>query len=283
MKRCYRTPGPILTVAYALGVGLLREGNILKPDRLRRKDLQAIGFEVKGDFRRVNQPITITRPQENSPNPISTIAQEPLVKFGIYDSRQDELLALAKNIESNFHNDHLNPTHNILVITLGETTPPSYDGNNLERETAKFLIDYGIDIYIPSACIGKEGEARKEPKLNEVNPKYPYNNPDLFWCDGGITVSRIDRTKGNEADMVYLVGLDNIAKNESDPKLRNQLFVALTRSRGWVNLSGIGNYSFYDEVNKVMEQKNTFTFTMSGVTPSPDANDDLVEEEQLNL
>lgn len=45
--------------------------------------------------------------------------------------------------------------------------------------------------------------------------------------------------------MVYLVGLDNIAKNESDLKLRNQLFVALTRSRGWVSLSGIGDYLFF--------------------------------------
>ncbi len=53
--------------------------------------------------------------------------------------------------------------------------------------------------------------------------------------------------------MVYLVGLDNIAKNESDLKLRNQLFVALTRSRGWVSLSGIGDYSFYDEVNQVTQ------------------------------
>lgn len=283
MKCCYRTPGAIVTIAYALGVGLLRTGGILKPERIRRKDLKAIGFETEGDFRKVNQPITITRPQENSPNPIPNIAQEPLVKFGIYDSRQDELLALAKHIEFNFHNDNLNSSRNILVITLGETSPPSYDGNNLERETAKFLMDYGIDIYIPSACMGSIGELRDKCKLNEVKPKYPNNNPDLFWCNGGVTVSRIDRTKGNEADMVYLIGLDNIAKNESDLKLRNQLFVALTRSRAWVSISGIGNYSFYDEVNKVIEQGNHFTFTMSGVTPSEDANDDLVEEEQLNL
>jgi superfamily I DNA and RNA helicase len=83
--------------------------------------------------------------------------------------------------------------------------------------------------------------------------------------------------------MVYLVGLDNIAKNESDTKLRNQLFVALTRSRGWVNISGIGDYPFYEEVNKVIAQGNTFTFTLKGVTPLPDANDDLTEEDEQNL
>ena len=45
---------------------------------------------------------------------------------------------------------------------------------------------------------------------------------------------------GQEADMVYVVGLDNLAKNESNLSLRNQLFIALTRARGWVKLSGWG-------------------------------------------
>ncbi len=120
-------------------------------------------------------------------------------------------------------------------------------------------------------------------KFNQLNPKYPKNNPDLFWHDNAITVSRIDRTKGNEADMVYVIGLDNIAENESDPKLRNQLFVALTRSRGWLNLSGIGDHPFYEEVRKVMEQKDTFTFTIKGLNPAEDANDDLTEEDENNL
>jgi superfamily I DNA and RNA helicase len=133
-------------------------------------------------------------------------------------------------------------------------------------------MEHGIDIYIPSSL-----------ELNDTNPKWPNINRDLFWYDGGVTISRIDRTKGNEADMVYLVGLDNIAKNESDTKLRNQLFVALTRSRGWVDISGIGDYPFYEEVNKVIAQGNTFTFTLKGVTPSQDANDDLTEEDEQNL
>ncbi|MBD2532540.1 hypothetical protein H6G97_24340 [Nostoc flagelliforme FACHB-838] len=49
--------------------------------------------------------------------------------------------------------------------------------------------------------------------------------------------------------------------DESDIKLRNQLFVALTRSRAWVNLSGVdGNYPFYEEFRRVMESGNSFQF-----------------------
>jgi superfamily I DNA and RNA helicase len=64
--------------------------------------------------------------------------------------------------------------------------------------------------------------------------------------------------------MVYVVGLDNVAKNEQDPNLRNQLFVGLTRSRGWACLSGIGNYDLYDEMRKVITSGDTFTFTYKG-------------------
>lgn len=273
MERCYRTPGSILTTAYALGTGLLRTGGIIKPDRMRKDDFQRIGFEVvKGDFRRVNDPITISRPEENSPNPVSDLWNEPVIEFETYASREEELCALVEKIKSNLREDKLHPSRNLLVITLGYTTPPSYEGNNLETEVAKLLIDYGIDIYIPSAL-----------RLNDTRPRFRNNNPDLFWSNRGVTISRIDRTKGNEADMVYVVGLDNIAKNESDPALRNQLFVALTRSRGWVNLSGIGHYPMYDEVKKVIEQGNSFTFTIKGVTPSEDANEELTEEDEQNL
>ena len=38
---------------------------------------------------------------------------------------------------------------------------------------------------------------------------------------------------GNEAEMVHVVGFDLIARDEESVNLRNGLFVALTRSRGW--------------------------------------------------
>lgn len=274
MERCYRTPGDILTIAYALGTGLLREGDIIHPGPMRKKDLQAIGFEVlQGNFKNTTKPITITRPKVNSPNHVSDLCHDSVIEFNTYASREEEFLALSDKIKLNLEQDQLQPSRNILVIALGYTTPPSYTGNNLESEIAQFFRENGINIYyIPSAL-----------EINQLNPKYPHNNPDQFWHDGAITVSRIDRTKGNEADMVYVVGLDNIAKNESDPKLRNQLFVALTRSRGWVHLSGIGDYPFYEEVRKVMEQKDTFTFTIKGVTPPEDANDDFTEEDESSL
>ena len=72
----------------------------------------------------------------------------------------------------------------------------------------------------------------------------------------------ISRAKCNEAYLVYILGLDNIAKNERNFSLRNQLFVALTRAKAWVELSGIGAYPFYDEIQQVINSGDSFTFTI---------------------
>jgi hypothetical protein len=39
------------------------------------------------------------------------------------------------------------------------------------------------------------------------------------------------------------------------------VFVALTRAKAWVNLSGVGQYPMLDEMRKVIESGDTFTFT----------------------
>ena len=245
MRRCYRTPGPILTAAHAVGMGLLRPEGMLTGIQ-KKEHWDAIGYEVTGDFRRVGQAITLRRPPENSPNPVPELWGEPVLEFETYSSRQEEMTALADKIWHNLGHDGLSPSRDILVVVLGST----YEAIELENQVAGFLMEQGIDIYIPTALV-----------INELKPQWPDHDPERFWHEGGVTVSRVTRAKGNEADMVYVVGLDNVARNESEVNLRNQLFVALTRARGWANLSGIGNYPLYEEMRQVMTSGDTFTFT----------------------
>ena len=61
--------------------------------------------------------------------------------------------------------------------------------------------------------------------------------------------------------MVYVIGLDKIAEDESNFALRNQLFVALSRTKGWLEVSGIGEFPMYKEFRNVIESGNTFEFT----------------------
>ncbi|MBD2691501.1 ATP-binding domain-containing protein [Anabaena catenula] len=245
MRRCYRTPGPILTSAHAIGMGLLRPEGMLT-GITNKDDWNRIGYEVKGDFRRVGKPITVNRQPQFSPNPIPELWGKPVLEFETYGSREAEMTALAENIMHNIVHDGLNPSRDILVLVLGST----YEAMELETYVASLLMEYDIDVYIPTAL-----------KLNDLVPQYPHNDPDKFWHEGGVTISRITRAKGHEADMVYVVGFDNVARNESDVNFRNQLFVALTRARGWANLSGVGSYPLYDEMRKVIASGESFTFT----------------------
>ncbi|MBW4444283.1 MAG: ATP-binding domain-containing protein [Plectolyngbya sp. WJT66-NPBG17] len=243
MKRCYRTPAPILTAAHAIGMGLLRAEGMLS-GLTRAEDWRAIGYEVSGSFIS-GQQVTLHRPSEFSPNPVPQLWLGDVLQFKIYADRDQELQALAQQIQHTMSQEKLQPSRQILVVVLGGES-----AIGLERQVAMHLRSQQIDYYIPSAT---KPNAAPEPG----NP-----TPNQFWYDGAVTVSRIHRAKGNEADLVYVVGFDQVAQDESNITLRNQLFVALTRSRCWVCLSGVvGESPLYQEMEQVIESGDSFTFT----------------------
>lgn len=90
MRHCYRTPGNILTAAHAIGMGWLRPEGMLT-GITNKKDWEHIGYEVEGDFRKIGEQITISRPLKHSPNPVHHFWKEDLLKFNIYNSCEDEL------------------------------------------------------------------------------------------------------------------------------------------------------------------------------------------------
>lgn len=245
MHRCYRTPGPILTAAHAIGMGLLRPDGMLR-GITNKEDWKNIGYEVlKGNFRQ-GETITLQRPAKNSPNLIPELWKDPVLNFTTYSSRQEELKSLADAIKSNITNDYLTPSKHILVIVLGE----GKEATTLQKEVANILMENQIDYYIPSM------KEKNQVSVNDWRDK----RPDTFVEDGAVTISLVPRAKGNEANMVYVVGADLVAKDEANIQLRNHLFVGLTRSKGWANLSGIGEYPMYNEVDDVISSGDTFTF-----------------------
>ncbi|MDJ0730010.1 MAG: pentapeptide repeat-containing protein [Crocosphaera sp.] len=243
MSCCYRTPHLLIIAAHAMAMGWLRPQGMLT-GITDKKDWQSLGYEVEGKLIE-EQTITITRPLNNSPNPLYKAWKDSLIQFNLYLSRQQEITALSQQIYNNLRNDGLRPSKEILVLVLGNY----FESFRLQQTIANFLIRQGIDIYIPGS-----------KNCNDLSQENN-DNPNQFWYDGAITISRIHRAKGQEADMVYIVGLDQIAKAEYDLLLRNQLFVAMTRSRGWLTISGIGHYSLYQELENVLKQKDTFTLT----------------------
>lgn len=245
MNRCYRTPGSILVAAHALGMGLKRDGSMIA-GFTRQEDWEAIGYEVDGEFTATGNEITLLRPDENSPNPVPQLWEGEVFKFETYETRNDEINAVASSIRQNIEEDGLNPSRNILVIVLGSSA------YKLRANMANALQRHGVDSFVPSAL-----------ELNDSYPDRFEKDPNRFWHEGGVTVSQIHRAKGNEAEFVYIVGADQIAREEASPHMRNQLFVALTRSKGWVQLSGTGDYELYDEIREVVSAGTMLEFEFS--------------------
>ena len=256
MSRCYRVPWEILTAAHGLGLGLLRPQGLLTGTAWV-EDWEMLGYEVilsnpklkekslVNAYLTTEETITLKRSEENSLNPMAQLWKKPLIEFEAYHSRSDELIDLSDRLVYNLKIDGLRPSREILIIVLGI----GWEAIQLQTYIANFLIQQGIDIFIPGTS-----------DCNILKPSYNNAHGNQFWCEGGVTISRIHRAKGQGADMVYIVGLEQVAIAENNLNFRNQLFVAMTRSRGWLRLSGLGSYPFYEEVSQVIKSGNTFTF-----------------------
>lgn len=256
---CYRTPKEIIVAAHAIAMGLLRTAGMLTGS-IYPEEWQALGYQIIGDLEN-GASVTLKRQEKDSPNLVSQLWSGNIIEFNKFLSRQQELTVLADKIKHNLADDKLQ-SHEILVIVLGTF----YDAAQLELEVAKFLIRQGINIYLPA-----------NSAANILHTELDERLPDCFWYGGAVSVSTIYRAKGQEADMVYLVGLDNIARQEDNIFLRQQLFVALTRSRGWVNVSGIGNYALYRELERIIASDYTIEFTFNNPTKKTIAIGDRAE------
>lgn len=243
----YRTPEAILNIAFAMNLGWLRPLGMLH-NISDSKIWQEIGYEIKGNLA-VNEQITIRRIKTQNSHPLTKFWQDDLITFKTFYSRQQELNYVAESVLNNLRFDGLRPSKNILIIILGN----NYQAQELQQETAKILENKGIEVFIAS----------QKNEQKSVNSFSLY--PNLFWQEGAVTISRVYQAKGNEAEQIYLIGLDNIAKEEANLSLRNQLFIALTRSKAWVNITGVGNYVMYEELTQVIASGDTFTFTIKNV------------------
>ena len=236
MDQCYRTPMEILMAAHALGMGIyFREG--MQSGPTTKKAWQDLGYQINGSFNFGNT-VELWRTHQTSPNPISRIWEQSLMNADVYSERDDEYAALASSIRQNITKDGLLPD-DILVISLLERK----EGNQSQKDISSTLSEFGITNYISSTSgIG----------MTDIG-----ENKDVFSVPGAVTVSGINRVKGNEGNMVYIVGLDTVGKKEANIHARNSLFIAITRSKAWIHLSGIGDYGIYDEIQQVMEDINS--------------------------
>lgn len=233
MRCSFRNPKPILLAAHALGVGLLRRGGAVQG--LNAEEWKAIGYEIDGKLH-PGQVATLLRTDENSPNPVPRWSREESIAMMTHPNEHAELEALRAALLQDIREHELRPSRDILVIDLHGAARSTRVRKVLETTDA---LGAGVPCFHPALDSADRNE---------------------FWRSGAVTVSDIRRAKGNEAPMVYVIGLEALTSHKKGwdevIRARNSLFVALTRAQAWISLSGVNRdaaaQTLFEEIRRVV-------------------------------
>lgn len=227
LYKCYRNPREVLVTAHAVGFGIYGDKIV---QMLDEKDYwQDIGYKiVKGDFKEGEQ-IVIERPKENSLETISNhFKKEEIVRVNTYKDYSGEVHQCVKNILEDLNLGLL--PDDILVVVVDD------------RNAKKYLND--IQSLLAHAKV----------KSNNIHAdKFSIKD---FSIEGHVTLSTIHKAKGNEAYSVHVLGTDSLYSLEPTIRERNLMFTAITRTKGWVSISGIGDAAlkWELEIKKALEK-----------------------------
>ncbi|NIF18683.1 ATP-binding domain-containing protein [Pantoea sp. Cy-639] len=205
LSKCYRNQREVLTTAHAMGFGLYSEIVQLleSPDHWRD-----VGYNVQAETFETGAPVEIMRPAENSPVSLKGNELPKLIEYYSAPNIDREIEWVTQDAKS-FLDGGLLP-EDIIVIALDDRNARNY----FKRLSTSFSL-MGI-------------------ATNNIHAD-PYSEPP-FSLQDRITLSTVYRAKGNEAAVVYVVGVDAMwLRQRSD---RNKLFVAFTRTKAWLRVSG---------------------------------------------
>ena len=212
---CYRNPPWTLAMAHSLGFGIYNSRRNLPIQMFDDPKMwRDIGYSVVSGKLERGKRVKIERNPNANPHYFKNLLDidDSIQAIG-FDSIDQQYQWVAKEIEYNLKVEELDPD-DILVIF-----PEAYTSKSEYHKFSSYLSMRGINSFLAG-----------------VN-----SSQDTFKIPGSITCSGIYRAKGNEAPMVYILNADYCAEGTEIIKQRNVLFTAITRSRAWVRICGVGN------------------------------------------
>lgn len=221
LKKCYRNSGPVLATAHALGFGIYRQtskraGTGLVQMFEQKKLWEEIGYQLQSGDLKEGSDLVLTRTKESSPQFLQEhSATDDLIEFCHFKNKAAQARWVAEAIAENLGKDELK-ADDIIVINPDPLTT---------RKEAGRIRALLFDLKIQSHTAGVE------------------SSPDVFFKDDveSVAFSGIYRAKGNEAGMVYIINAqDCFESDENLSVVRNRLFTAITRSKAWVRVLGVG-------------------------------------------
>lgn len=236
LKCCYRNPRKVLIAAFSLGLGIY-SNQVLQ--RLETNlHWESLGFKVdQGNCNNAGDKMIISRPIENTPSVMNEELDQYSLKWNAFDRMEDECSYVANEIIKDIHEQGLLPD-DICVICV--------DQKQIERyysSLTKLLGDKSIRVF----------NMLKAPNANR-----------RFSYEGFVTLATLNKAKGNETGMVYIVGADALFKYPGNVIARNRLFTAITRAKGWVTICGTNRDVMRvctTELSKLQENDFKLVFT----------------------
>lgn len=263
LEKCYRNSRPTLVTAHALGFGIYSEFGLIQ--MFEQNSLWTdIGYEIDQGELEDGQHVVLKRTSESSPKFLEDHSDiDDLIQFKSFETKEEQDLWVAEQIKINLTQDELR-SDDIIIINPDPLTTKKAVGPIRSR-----LFEQGINSHTAGVD----------------------TTPDVFFSqnDDSIAFSGIYRAKGNEAAMVYIVNTESCYNSMHNlAKIRNQLFTAITRSKAWVRILGVGENmrKLIQEYSKVKQHDFTLDFiypTKSERERLNIVNRDISNEEQKEI
>ena len=222
LEKCYRNSRPVLVAAHALGFGIYRQ----PPDRAETGLIQMfenaqlwtdVGYRVTEGALGDGQSVTLQRTSDTSPSFLEDHSSiDDLIQFKHFESEDEQASWLVEAIAKNLQEDELR--HDDIVVI----NPDPLSTREKVGPVRGLLWDKGIDSHLAGVD----------------------TDPDVFFSNDekSVTFTGVFRAKGNEAGMVYIINAQDCHSSAWNlATIRNQLFTAITRSKAWIRVIGVGN------------------------------------------
>ena len=243
LEKCYRNSRPVLVTAHALGFGIYRTpateiGTGLVQIFDQSQLWFEVGYEVISGNLADGSEVTLSRASESSPAFLEDHSPvDDLIQFHCFNSKEEQAQWVTDAIQGNLADDELRPD-DIVVIN-----PDPLSTREAVGPIRKRLFEHGVNSHLAGVD----------------------TSPDVFFdADSeSVAFTGIFRAKGNEAGMVYIVNAQDCYSSFGNmASVRNRLFTAITRSKGWVRVLGVGRgmESLIEEFKQVKDNGFSLRF-----------------------
>ncbi|NOQ77269.1 MAG: AAA family ATPase [Methylococcaceae bacterium] len=220
LEKCYRNSAPVLVAAHAMGFGIYREPRVKGETGLVQmfdnpQLWTDIGYKLKGGELKDGCNVVLSRTEESSPKFLAEHSEtDDLIQFIKFESEDEQTEWLNNQIKNNIEVEELR--HDDIVVI----NPDPFTTRDRVGVIRRRLLDMGINSHLAGID----------------------TDPDVFFKTEAesITFTGIYRAKGNEAGMVYIINAQDCHTSWNLASIRNRLFTAMTRSKAWVRVLGVG-------------------------------------------